>query len=438
MKTAGIIAEYNPFHNGHAYHIRETRRRTQADYIIVVMSGDYVQRGEPALLDKYTRARMALENGADLVLELPAAYACSSAERFACGAVHMLHRLGVVNFLSYGCEQAQEDLFRQLAGLYQKEPEAFSAHLQALLRQGKTYPQARAAATAFWLKDSRIPSLLSSPNNILAVEYHRALLEAGSSIQPVAIRRLGDYHDSRLPEVSQDTKSRYASASAIRSWLLSHKQPEEREGSDLSRQLPQSVMRQLCGRHDFMQADDFSDALYYALLTAVYDNRLSDYEDLTPDLARRIVNHLDQFQSFQSFAERIKTRQWTRVRVNRALLHLLLRITTDKMRQWTEDSYIYYARVLGFQRDSAPLLTAIKQSSSICLLTKMAHARQNLSSFYQKSSFHILKHALELLETDRFASELYEATAAVRFGREQKNECRQGVIITENKNRRRE
>lgn len=433
MKTAGIIAEYNPFHNGHAYHIRETKRRTQADYIIAVMSGDFVQRGEPALLDKYTRARFALENGVDLVLELPSAYACSSAERFARGAVFTLHRLGVVDFLSYGCEQAEEACFDRLAGLYQKEPEAFSAHVQALLRQGMTYPQARASATALCLNDERASALLSSPNNILAVEYHRALLQTASAIRPTAIRRLGDYHDLRLPDSIQKTESecRYASASAIRSCLLAHSLVGEWDDSIISRQVPDSVMQKLRGRTDFMQADDFSEALYYALLTAVYDNRLADYDDLPPDLAERIAKHLESFHTFQSFVDQIKTRQWTRARISRALLHLLLRISSQQMRRWEKDSYAYYARILGFRRSSTPLLAAIKQNTSICLLTKMADAKHSLCRFYKENSPQILAHALELLDTDRFASDLYEATAAARFGRERKNEYRHGVIIVD-------
>lgn len=265
MKTAGIIAEYNPFHLGHRYHIEETRRRTGADYIVAVMSPDFVQRGAPAILDKYTRARMALENGADLVIELPVISALSSAEGFAAGGVNLLDRLGVVDVLSFGTEAppGEAPLLVTAAEFLRNEPEPFSARLRSFLRKGMSYPQAREAAFAVCLQkdhcspqagnqipgNQSVPSstqsgcspqagnqtpasdtaakkavseddmaqicrLLENPNNILALEYTKALLAARSSMEICMIQRQGSGHsDSTLAPA-------FSSASAIRAELL--------------------------------------------------------------------------------------------------------------------------------------------------------------------------------------------------------------------------
>lgn len=431
MNVAAVIAEYNPFHNGHAYHIKETRRLTNADYILVIMSGDFVQRGEPACLDKYTRARMALQNGADLVLELPAAYASASAEAFAAGAVATLHRLGVVDTISYGSEYPREAVFSQLAQLYLHEPPAFSERLRNRLRQGDTYPQARAVATGEWLKAEGYADcptgLLSSPNSILAIEYHKALLSLGSAIRPLAIRRLGEYHDAALPKAEEAT---FASATAIRRLLSEYDiMANTAIVQELCRQLPANVMEVLCQMPGFLTADDFSAALGYALLYTPADD-FSHYADLSGELGRRIKKLIPQYQGWQSFTDLLKTRQLTRSRVSRALLHLLLRIQERQMQEWRLDGYAYYARVLGFHRSARRLLAAIKQNSSVLLLTKMAAAEQSLEFFYPNTPQR-LSHARQLLETDLQAAHLYETMAALRFGRPPKNEYSHGLILLE-------
>jgi len=298
MKVAGIIAEYNPFHNGHAYHIAETRRITGADYIIVVMSGDFVQRGEPAIVDKYARTRMALQNGADLVIELPTAYACGSAEYFATGAIRTLQALGVVDVVSFGCETQDVALLTILAELYLDEPAEFSADLQAKLRQGMTYPQARAAATeAYLLSHNCIPAnisedtsadmsedmiveqlhrILASPNTILGIEYIKAIRKYSAAMEPVVIPRLGQYHSEELIQtdkisarnntlagISTDIAGitrKFASATAIRSHIFAH-QPISHDPAalkELSHQVPADVYQTLSTRKDHICANDFS------------------------------------------------------------------------------------------------------------------------------------------------------------------------------------
>ncbi len=563
MKVAGIIAEYNPFHNGHLYHMNETRARSGADYIVVVMSGDFVQRGGPAILDKYTRAKMALEAGADLVLELPAAYSTASAEYFAMGAVSTLEALGVIDVLSCGSESVDLPLITSLARFYLHEPYEYSSLLRSLLRSGLSYPQAREQATfsclnsgsdgffrpsekttkaecqnnsghaesdqiksasaeaefqklsehaksgaEYQMKSTSVETelkkqsghtesedeyqmksasaeaefkmnsehsrsdgelarsvrqILSSPNSILALEYQKALLRLNSTTSLQLIQRKGDYHS--LPASAEDGSANaeyngfwqyanrntgtgsvpaegYASAAAVRHILLN-------SSSDcLLEQLPDFVLSALDEVSCFMTCDDFSLNLYYALLkSAAFSGtgafarsslELQTYQDISSDLADRIVKQLNSFQSWDSFAEMIKTRQLTRSHTDRALTHVLLNIHNESMERWSDDGFAYYARVLGFRRDSAPLFSAIKKEGRIPLITKMADAADVLSARWSPRSggncspadgTDTLANAMELLNTDIFAADLYESTAAVHYNRQRNDEYQHGLII---------
>lgn len=201
MRTAAVIAEYNPFHNGHAYMLQEVRRLSGADFLLVVMSGDFVQRGTPAVFDKYTRTEMALAGGADLVLELPLAASCGSAPRFAEGAVRLLDSLGVVDELWFGSECGSMRYFHMLSGILSEEPEEYRALLRTNLASGMSFPKARAGALRGFLPDScpeaELSEMISSPNNILGLEYCVALTKLHSKIRPCTIRRRGaGYHDT--------------------------------------------------------------------------------------------------------------------------------------------------------------------------------------------------------------------------------------------------
>ncbi len=435
MKTTAIVAEYNPFHNGHLYQMTEARSKSQADFIVVIMSGDFVQRGEPALLDKYARTRMALEAGADLVLELPAAFACASAEAFAGAAVSILDSLGAVDFLSYGCEYENENFTRILLSLFLKEPEGFSRLLRRHLTQGCTYPQAWAAAAGEYLVQHSIPvpedfdAVLSSPNWILGLEYQKALLRLHSSISPLPILRRGGYHSEVIPDEKSEG---YASASAIRRILLEKGDARGRAGKDslpgvLAAQLPFCTLRQLGGAR-LLQADDFSAALGYALLRAS-ESELASILDISADLAARIHRLLPGYRGFSAFTDELKTRQLTRSRTSRALLHLLLNIRSDAFFRYKEDGYAYYARVLGFRKESASLLTEIKKKGRIPLLTKMADARRILTDFYGTDRPETLQAALSLLDTDLFASSLYALTAALGTNRPPVHEFSRGLVL---------
>ena len=228
MKTAGIIAEYNPFHTGHEYQINYIKEKLRTDYVVIAMSGDFVQRGTPALFSKYVRAEMALRSGADLVLELPVSISSASAELFARGGVQLLDGLGVTDILCFGSECGDTDALMELAKILAEEPEAFQDALRRNLKNGMTFPKARSMAlSAVFPESEKYQQLLSSPNNILGIEYCKAILRENSSISPVSIKREGnDYHENTLSE------NHFPSASAIRNAILDFNVPPKGDWSN--------------------------------------------------------------------------------------------------------------------------------------------------------------------------------------------------------------
>ncbi len=416
IKIAGIIAEYNPFHNGHLYLIDEIRRKTGADYVIAAISGDFVQRGEPAVFDKYTRTHMALCGGVDLVVELPALFATSSAEDFAACGVALLHGLGC-DFLGFGSEAGNLDILKKAADLFDEESLEWKNLLQSYLKQGKTYPAARSLVAETLTQDPELSALLASPNNILAIEYLKALKRLKSSMLPVTIRRKGaGYHD-------QDCFSSYASASAIRSGL------EQRVGNStdsfaekaLQKQLPKAVFEVLLKESALaapLFANDLTEILHFRLLSALHHKEdLSVFLDLTPELASRLTRQALVFVPYQERVMQLKTKGYTYTRVSRALLHLLLGITKEDACLGRQLGYAPYARILGFRKSAGPLLSSIRRQGSLPLITKTADAKKILSL-----------EAMKILETDFFASHLYQSLLA-SHGRHIRNEYTKSVIV---------
>ena len=413
MKTVGIIAEYNPLHNGHAYHIRKAKELTHADYCVVVMSGDFVQRGAPALVDKYLRAESALRNGADLVLELPVCYSISSAEHFARSAVALLDKLGVVDFLCFGSECGDIRLLTDFANALLNETPVFKETLDRALRTGHTYPQARNAAL-----EASAPHLtsqiniLTSPNNILGIEYCKALLFWESAIVPYTIKRAGSsYHDNSL-------NTGFCSALAIRE-SLRHAGPSE----GLARQIPTASLPLLEDAYlkSFpVFADDFSLLMQYSLLTGGSPG-FTDYPDIDRELSDRILKLLPKYRDFRSFCDLLKSKNRTYVRISRSLLHILLNIRKEDLHRYGQEGWVFYARMLGFCESASPLLSAIKNRSGIPLLSKLADAEKQLAPT-----------ALSMLEKDIYASHVYQSVVRHKFPEgnplTEINEYRQPII----------
>lgn len=413
-RITGIIAEYNPFHKGHAYHLEKARELTCADHLIVVMSGDFVQRGAPALFDKYLRTRMALLEGADLVLELPVSIACASAEYFASGAVSVLDQLGCVNALCFGSESGDVRALTACAKVLLEEDTAYQQQLRSLLKKGYSFPAARKSAFAALHHPVCFTELLDSPNNILGLEYIKALLRSNSHIQPTALKRAGaGYHDGHL-------SGSLSSATAIRKHLRENSIENGRSLVNyeeiLTKTMPESAALLAARRlscESPVWEDDFSLLLRYRLMLQSPEE-LGTYADLSPELARRIHARLNDFRSFSQFLSLLKTRELTYTRISRALLHVLLNIKEDM----SPLSPVPYARILGFSRAGSGLLREIKANTRIPLITKAADHRKLLSDSAQRK-----------FEQDLFASNLYETVRTQKNGTVFVNDIQKPPVI---------
>lgn len=403
----GIIAEYNPFHNGHAYQLEQARLLTGCDFLVVVMSGDYVQRGAPAVFDKYTRARMALACGADLVLELPVACSCASAEFFASGAVSLLDGLGCVDFLCFGSESGNLQSLMEPARILAKESPVFQEALRRGLSLGLSFPAARKEAFRACASN---PDILDLPNNILGIEYLKALLQRESSIKPVTIKREGQgYHDTLLD-------SGFASASGIRRFLKQEEAPLSALPA-LKESLPDPVMEVLKDTlaHTLpVWEEDFSMLLRYELLRQSASD-LTRYADISPDLGRRLKNCTDKFSSFSEFVALVKTKDVTYTRITRALFHILLNLTGEDTRNSVA---MPYARILGFRKDHSRILGLLKENSRIPIIPKAADYKTYLTPDLQP-----------LFEKDLFAANLYETIAAAKQKRAFLHDLKRSPVI---------
>ena len=404
MKIVGLITEYNPFHAGHLYHMQQARELTGADYCVVLMSGSFVQRGEPAIFDKYRRTKAALLAGADLVLEMPAAFSTASAHEFAAYGVALLSSIGV-DAVVFGSECGQIEILKQAAYALNHESAEFQERLRKGLKAGLTYPQARAKALEM---EDTWASVLSSPNNILGIEYLRAAEDLHSPMEFYTISRKGSgYHEDTLADAN------FPSASAIRGIIRNSLSKDKDLLDILASHLPAVTHPAYTGAVPVF-VDDFSELLNAAVLQLQATFSIAD---LSPELAARLAKPPYFPLSFEERIQALKTRQLTYTRVSRALLHLVLGMREEDISRWKEEGYALYARILGFRRQSSPLLSCLHKKSSIPLITKMADAAQNLSPS-----------ALALLEQEVYASHLYQTVRMKRSGVFQ-NEYTEGLVF---------
>lgn len=398
MKVTGIICEYNPFHNGHLYHIEQTRMQLGSDYIIGLMSGCFTQRGTPAIVDKYSRARMALLGGCDVVLELPVRYATSSAEGFARAAIETLEATGVCNSLSFGTEQGSLEDMKYIAGILENEPLEFKAFLSDKLKAGLSYPAAREQA----LKDytGQAAAFSYQPNNILGIEYLRACMN--TNIEPFTVKRTDNGYNSIRPADNSD----FASAKAVRELILK-KLSYEQYVPDYTKQLLNNTV-------DYEQ---YASVLYYSLLTNL--DKLENYTDMSASIASRIRDNISSFTGVDSFIKAIKTKSYTYTRIARALTHCLLEITP--IEDCAVKYPVPYIRILGFRRDSSALMRLIQDNSTLPVISRPARSEE------------LDNVGLMLLEEDIRASELYNHIRYLTGNLAQNttiiNEYTHGIII---------
>lgn len=418
MIVCGVIAEFNPFHNGHAYLLEQARLLTHADYLIIIMSGDYVQRGEPASMDKYCRTKTAILAGADAVFELPVTTATGSAEYFARGAVAALDALGVVDYLCFGSESGN---LEELQDLSKKEFQPKHSRKQC--------PPCSEAVSA----DSYEP-----PNNILAIEYLRALNYLHSPIKPVTVRRQGaGYHDTSAQEGS------CCSATALRPLLRSlsdasgpyasiHPQTSYEESrSELLRKLScfvpdctVPVIGEYYNSHRYLDLSSVSDLLFYHFMMHPSED-LTNYFDVYGSLADKLQNALSAKRSADllEFRNSLKTKDIAMTHINRVLLHILLSIKNNDINLLREYGYCAYLRLLGFNREASPLLNTVKTKAGRPVITKLADAKDKLNP-----------DQLALLEKDIAASNLYQQLSLFKETAVFSGEYRQPVIIASRSN----
>lgn len=493
MKTAGIIAEYNPFHNGHAYQLRQVKNCFGADFAVVVLSGDFVQRGAPALIEKHVRTEMALRCGADLVLELPVCACTSSAETFAMGGVSLLDGIGVIDFLCFGAENDDPELFSRAADLL-LEPESIARSLRQFLKEGLSFPAARSLALEPLLANipahgssfpdtplASIPShesgssgtplanipahgsahengssdtplaiipahgsgfpdtplaslpshenlpteirhrsgdpayssekaraFLSQPNNILGVEYVKALKRLNSSISPLPLKRKGaGYH------AEQTGPGQFPSATAIRRLLLSLPAHTIAQASPLSRMVPPEALPLLLSaleENRILSEADLDSLLRYRLLLETPET-LKKYQDISPDLARKIYKMRYRCEGFSSFAGLLHSKELTRTRIQRGLLHILLELPP-------RPAELPYARILGFRTSARPLLGEIKRKSRIPVIAKAADA----SAILDAASLDLFRESVQ-------ASHIYESILSQKTKKAFRHEFEKPLII---------
>ncbi len=419
MKTVGIIAEYNPFHNGHEYQLKKAKELTGADYCMVVMSGDFVQRGAPAVMDKYLRARSALMCGADLVIELPVPYACASAEYFAAGAVALLDRLGVADCLCFGRECGDMAILSEIADVLMSESDEFKNALRFYLKEGHSYPKARNHALCVAAPQlTEHMDVLNYPNNILALEYLKALRRRKSSIKPYTVaRHVSGYHDTGL-------NASYSSALAIRESIAVTNNIDH-----IKAQVPDCVYKLLTEHYlkTFpVFPEDMSVMLNYKLLTENSDScGFTRYFDIDKDFSDKIKKLLPDAVNYDILCDTLKSKDMTYTRVARNLLHILLNIYQSDIETFRSQDYVYYARLLGFRKNASALLGAIKETSSIPLISKLADAASCIRAAENTYS----EAGLKMLGYDISASHIYSIMLQNKFKREFMNEYKEPMII---------
>ena len=366
MKTIGIISEYNPFHNGHKYHIEAARAEHGADSIICLMSGNFVQRGEPAILDKWSRAEMALQNGADLVLELPFVYACQPADIFAFGAVNILNNLGIVDGICFGSELGSTDALFEVAKLLLSEPEDFSKLVKQHLGAGNTYPRSIALALNTYYQGHSVihPEIWENPNNVLGIEYIKALLRLNSPMGAYTIKRVSNHYNDT--EITQPI----ASATAVRQELYASG-VSEKLLSSMPANAAAILENELSKGRGPLRLEDFEDILLYRLRTLSADS-IKDYISISEGLEHRIKKTALTAKGIEELIEGIKTKRYTRAFIQRLLCHILMDLKWEQSIAFKQPDTPSYARVLGFNEMGKVLLRKMMDAAASPIINKVA------------------------------------------------------------------
>lgn len=397
MNITGLIVEYNPFHNGHIYHLQKSLEKTNADASIAVMSGNFIQRGEPALFDKFSRAKAAVKSGVDLVVELPSIYTSQSAELFAKGSVALLNSLGCVNSICFGSEEGNIDALCLIASILCLEPQEFKEKLSSYLGEGMLFPTARNKALFDYinsqdfsfgdnfndidLSEERLNDILSSSNNILGIEYIKQLISLKSEIKPFTIGRIHSEYNSE--EISGNINS----ATAVRKKLYEIISSKENNSSDIdelinsiqtstdiTNSIPESTLNMITSNIEKGFLPMYPEYFFETLISTIIRDKknLESYFDISEGIENKIFKAALVAKDYDELLNLVKSKRYTMTRIKRCLNNILLGITKDDMELAKGINTIPYVRILAFNSKGREVIREIKKSSEIKIINKFS------------------------------------------------------------------
>ena len=386
-KVLGIIAEYNPFHNGHLLHLTKSKEETGAEYSICIMSGNFVQRGNTSIVNKWVKTEMALKSGIDLVLELPTVYSISSAENFAEGAIKLLNSLKIVDTVSFGSENSDIDILNRISGILYEEPKQYVEFLNEELKKGLSFPKARENAILLYLNDQKYSNILNQPNNTLAIEYLKALKKYKSHIMPISIKREKAFYNSNC------IVDEYASATAIRNMIVNN------QFNDIRKVMPRLaydlLMQEIENNQYVIDISKFEKEILYSI-RRLSTADLKKFPEVNEGLENAIKNAANSCNTLAELINIIKSKRYTQTRIQRILLYILLNITKKDM--YISRKTVPYARILGYSPKGKELISEIYNANpKITLIT-------SVKNFFDSSNNKTYKN---MLSKDILATNIY-------------------------------
>jgi len=415
LKILGIIVEYNPFHNGHLYHISRAKEITKADYIIAVMSGHFLQRGEPAIINKWARTKMALNAGVDLVIEIPFVFSTQDANGFAFGAVKLLDSLRIVDYLCFGCETNDLNALYSISNFLHIEPEKFKELIKHYSKNGDEFPKTRSRSLCEYHKilgidglkkvsPSELSKLLKHPNNILALEYIKHLLNLNSKMTPLPIKRIGaSYHQKNI-------EGKISSATSIRNEIINNFTSSKTNLFSLNDKIKSTIP--LSGFHVLEKElkegrgpvtfGSYQQSIF-AILRRMSSEDISRIHGVTEGLENRIKKASLRSYHVEQLLNSIKTRRYTRTKIQRIILHIMLNLCKEDITIFNKCGPLY-ARILGFSKKGKILLRTIKKNSSLPLISKLSnYLRKTISTGDNDIQNNLIKMLdYDILSTDMF------------------------------------
>ena len=384
-KILAIICEYNPFHNGHLYQLNESIKLVNPDYVVCIMSGNFVERGNTALINKWARTEMALNAGVDMVIELPTVYSISSAENFASGAIKILNSLNCDTYLSFGSESGDISVLNKFAEILYREPAEYVTMLNHELSKGLSFPKARENAMLLYINDIRnSATVLSGSNNILALEYLKQIMKTGNKITPITIKRIGTEYNSL------SSSNNIASATAIRELLL-----QKKSVKNLMPKSSYSILKDELGNGRFvLDVAQFEKQIIYKLRCMSIE-QIANLPDVSEGLEYKIKEAANTCNTLESLMFMIKSKRYTLTRINRILLYALLDIS--KQDYINSQKIIPYTRVLGMSENGKLLLSELSKNRKLNVIT-------SVKQFMDKNNNKFLK---AMLEQDILATNIY-------------------------------